>query len=329
MVSIIVPVYNIERFLRLALDSVLKSTYQDFELILVDDGSSDASPAICDEYASADPRVRVIHKANGGVSSARNEGLSVARGEYISFVDGDDMIHPLMLENLVNAIEQGEYEFSMCYLKRIHEGKDAEAMQGDIKTPTIKELNANEYSRCIYGQNDNETIQYHVVYNKLYKRELVEGQRFCELKSGEDTVWNHQVCLKMNQAVLVEAELYYYIQHSTSLTHESMNPNYYDWIRSYDVCLGLIPQQDVEFRKNCLLQLYKVMASIRYKSHQTPFDEEVKALNADIAKRTLHEFKHSSIDWFTKFRLLTFHYQPWTYRLFMKGCDLVAKCMRR
>lgn len=325
MVSVIVPVYNVDKFLRLTIDSILSSTYKDIELILVDDGSTDESPAICDEYSQADNRVKVVHKQNGGVSSARIEGLRVAKGEYISFVDGDDVIHSEMLEILINALQKDDFDFSMCYLRKIHEGEEIKSLRTNVIVQSKIILGANDYSKKIYSQNNNEIIQYHVVHNKLYRRSLVDEDMFCDLRSGEDTVWNHHLCLKMKKAILVEAELYYYIQHATSLTHEQMNPNYLDWIRSYDICLGFIPHENLELRKNCLLQLYKVMALILMKSHHTSFEEDVKKLNRDIFNRTKTEFCHCGINRYTKYRLMTFFHSPWTYRLFMKICNLVAK----
>lgn len=105
-ISVIVPVYNVEPYLRQCVDSILGQTFRDFELILVDDGSPDGCPAICDEYAKMDSRVKVIHKENGGLSSARNAGLDVAKGKYIAFVDSDDWIHPEMSETMQNRMQQ-------------------------------------------------------------------------------------------------------------------------------------------------------------------------------------------------------------------------------
>lgn len=113
MISIIVPIYNVEKYLTACIDSILASSYRDFELILVDDGSPDDCGRICDEYAAKDSRIKVIHQENQWVSAARNAGLKAATGEYIAFVDSDDVIHPRMLEVLHDAIISGEYDYSM------------------------------------------------------------------------------------------------------------------------------------------------------------------------------------------------------------------------
>lgn len=117
--SIIVPVYNVEPYLRRCVDSILNQTFSDFELILVDDGSPDSCGAICDDYAARDRRIKVIHKANGGVSYARNEGLDIAQGEYIGFVDSDDYIHPKMYEILVGVIEREQVDLVQCGYQRV------------------------------------------------------------------------------------------------------------------------------------------------------------------------------------------------------------------
>ena len=117
--SIIVPVYNVEPYLRRCIDSILAQTFTDFELILVDDGSPDNCPAICDEYAEKDPRIVVIHKQNGGLSDARNAGLDIARGEYIGFVDSDDYIDAEMYEKMYNAAIMHNSDIVSCAYERI------------------------------------------------------------------------------------------------------------------------------------------------------------------------------------------------------------------
>ena len=115
MVSVIVPIFNVEGYLSRCLESIVSQTYSDLEIILVDDGSTDNSGSICDEYAGKDIRIKVIHQENSGLPEARNSGLRVAKGDYIIMPDGDDVLHPQMIENLYNLIISGDYDFSMCY----------------------------------------------------------------------------------------------------------------------------------------------------------------------------------------------------------------------
>ena len=122
MISVIVTVYNIEQYLGQCIKSILGSTYQDLEVILVDDGSRDSSGEICDQFAQADGRVKVIHKVNAGVSQARNTGLEAAKGDFITFVDGDDVIHPNTLAVLMDALAGGDYDVSMVYGIQVPDG---------------------------------------------------------------------------------------------------------------------------------------------------------------------------------------------------------------
>lgn len=114
MVSIIVPVYNAEKYLANTLDSIIRQSYKNFELLLINDGSTDKSKAICDKFALKDRRIKVLDKNNGGVSSARNYGLSVAEGEYVIFIDSDDYLTADMLETLVNDIESTKSDVAIC-----------------------------------------------------------------------------------------------------------------------------------------------------------------------------------------------------------------------
>lgn len=328
MVSVIVPVYNVKDYLRACVESVLQSSYHDLEVILIDDGSTDGSGTICDEFASRDERIRVIHKQNGGVSSARNMGLDSATGEYVSFVDGDDVIHPQMIEILVNAIKQGDNDFSMCYVKRVDKESAIETAPVSVVQSDLKLLSRQDYVDGLYHSSYIQLIQYCMISNKLYHRDLVESDYFSELRSGEDTEWIHRVCLKMKRAILVEKELYYYIQRSTSVTHVAMNPVFFDRIKAYRACLSHIPVADDYFRAKCLNQLYKTMVATRFNCLNTPYLKEAATVNAEVYKETISDFLHSRLSLLKKVKYLLFYHCPWTYRLFMQGCDWVARFSR-
>ena len=116
LVSVILPVYNVEKYLIKCLDSVIRQTYQKLEIILVDDGSTDSSGKICDEYANKDGRIKVFHKKNGGLSDARNYGIERSTGEYLAFIDSDDYVDDDYIEFLMNLTESGKYKISLCSL---------------------------------------------------------------------------------------------------------------------------------------------------------------------------------------------------------------------
>ena len=216
-ISVIVPVYNTEQYLRRCIDSVLAQTYQDFELLLIDDGSTDSSGAICDEYAARDSRVRVFHKVNGGVSSARNVGLDNARGEWVTFVDSDDYIE----EN---------------FLKSFEGNLDADLVVGNTVLITLPAGNRTKH-HCIpfgcYKDIEHFISSYlsesilRVPWGKMYKTGHLSDLRFNEnVRIGEDLIFN----LQYFQNVLKISVLNNGI-HKSSYVY--MNPN--DSVKKYEM----------------------------------------------------------------------------------------------
>ncbi len=205
LISIIVPVYKVEAYLRRCVNSVLSQTYTHWELILVDDGSPDGCPAICDEYAANDKRIRVLHKQNGGLSSARNEGLRLANGEFITFVDSDDFIHPHTLQDVVslakdNAADIVQFSF----------------IRGNVdEFPMINRA----ASICVY---DNHSIFYStnqkiIACGKLYRRELWSGVSFPLGRINEDDATTWRLYYRANKIVYVNTPYYYYYQNPNSI----------------------------------------------------------------------------------------------------------------
>ena len=169
-ISVIVPIYKVEKYLRRCVNSILRQSYTKLEILLIDDGSPDACPEICEAYAKTDSRVRVIHKENGGLSSARNTGLEIAEGEYIAFVDGDDYIHSEMLKQLYHALKDTDADLSVCNLQYVNE----EGYKIPTYPDTIIEnelLNADE---DFLKSQKNFGYYYIVVWNKHYKIKIWE-----------------------------------------------------------------------------------------------------------------------------------------------------------
>ena len=197
MISVIVPVYKVEAYIRECIDSILAQTYTDYELILVDDGSPDRSGEICDAYAFEDDRVRVIHKQNGGLSSARNAGLDICTGEYVTFVDSDDMIHPQMLELLISAVKDTDAGLAVCGMSRDRETVFDQFAVGPSHAVVIDWEEAC-WRLCGYTTKDskeqlsNETwVPYIISCAKLYAKELLLKNRFPEGKKHEDEFVAH------------------------------------------------------------------------------------------------------------------------------------------
>lgn len=207
MVSIIVPVYKSERTLCVCVESLLRQTEEDVEIILVDDGSPDGCPRLCDELAEKDPRIRVVHKENGGVSSARNRGIEEARGEYLLFVDSDDYVEPDMVEELLSRI--GGMDMAVCGFHHHFMGRDVE------KVPPIQAWTGAESFLVLYGEG-----YLNMPWNKLFRRNL--AGRFDEsLSLGEDLLFNLDYLRRASGVAVVQKPLHHYIQNNTGNTLSS------------------------------------------------------------------------------------------------------------
>lgn len=312
MISVIVPVYNLSTYLQDCLESILRSSYKDLEIILVDDGSTDGSGDVCDSYALKDNRISVIHKENKGVSTARNRGLEVANGEFIMFVDGDDQIHPNMIEWLLEAIQSGDYDFSMAYgvkMKGALQEIEEKIENNDLPVPAKKEIFQSDYMKGMYDSLD---FQYHVIWNKLYRRSFVMGLFFRETKA-EDVDWLNRMALRMRSAVVLDAELYYYIQRMDSLVHNWNSSENLDRINTYMLCLNDIPKENGAYRAMCLKTMYSVMLSFRRHFRHTALEKEANERCKTVFKETIGEFLHSEIGMMSKMRSVVGYHMPRLY----------------
>ncbi|MDO4378752.1 MAG: glycosyltransferase family 2 protein [Erysipelotrichia bacterium] len=204
-ISVIIPVYKVEEYLDRCIESVVGQTYKNLEIILIDDGSPDNCPKMCDDWAKKDNRIRVIHKENEGVSSARNYGIDIATGEYISFVDSDDIIHPKYYEIMLNNI--GDADMVYC---------EYEKFTDEISFDNINEDNFE------FEVNQNEKVfsnfsfSFFVVWNKVIKTELLKNIRFStEFKNAEDTLFAFELLEKCSKVVYIKTQLYGYFIRTT------------------------------------------------------------------------------------------------------------------
>ena len=220
LISIIVPVYDVERYLQKCIDSILAQTFTDFELILVDDGSPDNCPALCDAAAAKDARIRVLHQKNGGLSAARNAGLDVARGEWIGFVDSDDYISPEMYEILYKAVQSTGADLALCDYVKVDE-TGALCTQTHVAVPQ-KSLTGRELLQKAYWT----TVQ--IAWNKLYHRTIFAQLRYPVGKLNEDFFVIPEICLNTQRAVVVPEVLYYYVQRGDSIMGKSRTLRHYD-----------------------------------------------------------------------------------------------------
>lgn len=203
LVSVIVPVYNVEHYIHRAVDSLLNQTYPYLDIILVDDGSPDACPRICDEYACKDSRARVIHKTNGGLSDARNAGLEIAKGEYLTFLDSDDYLSTDAIERFLRTAQEQDADIVCCGLNIIDaDGKIYDYRKGDV-------------SRSASGQDVvmrlfKDVFPYNFTHSKFYRRALFFGVRFPVGRIYEDMATTYIVVNKAHRVFCMKECLYYY-----------------------------------------------------------------------------------------------------------------------
>lgn len=220
LLSIIVPVYDVERYLPKCLDSILAQTFTDFELILVDDGSPDNCPALCDAAAAKDARIRVIHQKNGGLSAARNAGLDAARGGWIGFVDSDDYIAPEMYEAMYHAVQSTGADLALCDYAEVDEaGAPCQSMHIRLEKKDFT-------GRDLLKNATDSTIQ--PAWNKLYRRDVFAQLRYPEGKLNEDLFLIPEICLNTQKAVVVPKALYYYVQRGGSIMNGNKTLRHFD-----------------------------------------------------------------------------------------------------
>ena len=229
LLSIIVPVYDVERYLPKCIDSILAQTFTDFELILVEDGSPDNCPVLCDAAAAKDARVRVIHQKNGGLSAARNAGLDAARGAWIGFVDSDDFVLPQYLEWLYDALCSCGTRMSMCRYRGIQENQSLWTVTecpGAPCLPPYTGLAQRIFTgRELLKRATNTMAQ--PAWNKLYRRAIFAQLRYPEGKLNEDLFLIPKICLQI-QKVVVPKALYYYVQRGSSIMNGSKTLRHFD-----------------------------------------------------------------------------------------------------
>lgn len=228
-ISIIVPIYNVEKYLKKCVSSLINQTYHNLEIILVDDGTPDNSGTICDEFCLTDERVRVIHKENGGLSDARNAGIECASGTYILFVDSDDFIHPQMVEVLYRNLKEKGADISICCFEEVQE---------EESTPDFEEI-TEENIEVFEGMAIMEQLIYKnlvtvVAWNKLYKRDLWNDLRYPRGYIHEDEFVIHELLHMAKKTVYTDAKLYYYLQRVNSITGQVKLKNVQDSLEAYE-----------------------------------------------------------------------------------------------
>ena len=232
MVSVIVPVYNAEKYLRKCLDSLAVQTCKDIEILMIDDGSKDVSPQICDEYAERYENFVAVHKENGGCSSARNLGLQKAKGEFIAFVDADDCLDADFYEILLKALRDTDSDIAACTYKNEY-SRDIKVIKKHDVIPEAVVFNSAESSLESMTEKENSIEGF--VWNKVWKREILNGAAFrTDVAIVDDAVFTWEIVSKIKRACYVNLPMYHYRIISSSITRDSGIEKYLKALYGYE-----------------------------------------------------------------------------------------------
>ena len=284
-ISVIVPVYNVEKYIDKCIDSIVKQTYSNLEIILVNDGSTDNSGKKCDEWADTDNRIKVIHKDNGGLSDARNAGMAISTGEYIGFVDSDDWIDVRMYESLYRVIKKYGARVSLCQFK--------EACTEDV------DVEENERCTVYSGRNllrhmfEGKTEPYvtYSVWKFLYQTELIDKLSFPVGRLYEDVLFTTKALWNEEQVPVCHQEMYFYRIRPESITQKKLNKKNIEDVFEY--CDGLLTfyENNASIDENAYLReavLWTIL-SYRYVLGSTKEEKE-------LASRMNNYLRHNTID---------------------------------
>lgn len=227
LLSIIIPVFNVQDYLSKCIESALNQTYIDTEIILINDGSTDNSGMICDNYSKNENKVQVIHKANGGLSSARNAGMDVARGNYIAFVDSDDWLDADMYSTLIELLEVNDADIAACGFKEIYFGNSK--FHSNFGSVTL--FNKEEAINSLVS--DDNSVRFEV-WNKVFRRELVGDLRFKEGQIFEDVFFDRNIFLRINKLVYIDRPFYNYLKSRPGNTNSHFNENKLKVFKEFD-----------------------------------------------------------------------------------------------
>ncbi len=250
LVSVIIPVYNTAPYLKKCLRSIIEQTYNNLEILCVDDGSTDGSNLILDEFAVDDPRIKVISTPNRGVAAARNTGLAISTGEYIGFVDSDDYIHKSMYETLVKLMLNNDVDIVSCGYYFDRNGNIERSL--NLGTPPKIPMDIKDFIYYMYKRDEYKGVAGYL-WTRLFRRELIKNQngvllvRFPEdLDLAEDIVFLAKVCKNTHQVMYTDKALYYYVQRESSAVHDySRQLKNMAWIYAYERIIDIYRELNV------------------------------------------------------------------------------------
>ena len=288
LVSVIVPVYNVQDYLDDCVKSIVEQSYDNLEIILVDDGSTDSSGEKCDKWGFADSRIQVIHQKNTGLSGARNTGIEIANGQYIAFVDSDDYVHRDYIKLMYEACIDYDSKLCICGFKMVLNDKPSTFIDKEMKFESISQ---DTLFNQLYTQRNVATV---VAWNKLYSIELFAGIRYPVGRQHEDESIIHLLIEKVSRAVWIEYPLYYYRQSPNSITRKAYNIKMLDELWSKEVRLDFFKSRHLDDLYQKALYVYCSRIISHIETMKAYKDEKFESASQHYKKQYLSSIKELS-----------------------------------
>lgn len=325
--SIIVPVYNVVKYVRRCLDSISKQTFKDYECIIIDDGSTDGSGHICDEFAAADPRFHVIHQSNQGQSAARNIGLDNAKGNFIAFVDSDDYLHPKCYELLYRTAQETKSPITLIKARDVSE--DENRVLDDIQgNPNTYSIIQDQLIYFAFDHKGSPNLFAGFAWNKLYQKDFIGSERFIEA-SSEDLDFNLRFFISLKQVAVVDAIGYYYRQRKDSIVnrdlikYSSKNTQFY-----FHLYFHYLNKFSRSLRAKVLWVVCTRLRLLSYLAYNTAYETEVKVLSRQLYQKNKDEIT-ALIPWYKRMVVkLSIYCQP-VYKALVDTHIFLAKFKQR
>lgn len=310
-VSVIVPIYNVEKYLKQCIESILNQTYKKLNIILVNDGSTDNSLKICEEYEKKDNRIEIVNKKNGGLSDARNAGIERACGEYIAFIDADDYVEENYIERLYESCKKNNTKISIAGIKNFDEQTNSNLNEYSFENDDIKcgrDLLVEYYN--------GKSVQVIVAWNKLYKKELFDNIRFNNGRIHEDEFITYKLLYDLDRISIIKECLYNYRKTPDSIINKKFNKNRLDFLKALEERVEFFSEKkDHELYEKTLLYYACILRNmyIQTKKYIIDSTDEQKNIINKYRKLRLEYLKLSNIKVAKKIKYFIFFCFPNLY----------------
>lgn len=279
LISVVVPIYNVEKYLKRCIESIRCQTYSNLEIILVDDGSPDNCGCICDDYRKKDNRIKVIHKENGGLSDARNAGIKIVNGKYLTCIDSDDFVSPYFIENLWNAVKESQCDIATSWFIEFYEG-DSIPNPHKLELKDVQVLSREcFYERMLYQKGVEISA-----WGKLYRSDLFKGIEYPVGKLYEDIPTTYLLIEKVTKVAVIPNVDYYYFQRKTSIAQANFSIRKMDAINHMGNLKDFITLNYPVLRKAAECRYFSTVCNILFQIKETEFEEQKRELWNEVKK---------------------------------------------